>query len=91
MIVKFKVVAMYKDSWEIISEITSFRYSRITKEQALEHRKKGGLSDYIEIAVSESYVYFQAWHKRSQEPINIISNRAMYLLNDEGKTIEKIN
>ena len=91
MIVKLKVVSMFKDSWEIISEISSFRYSRISKEEALQQRKNGGLSDYIEIPESESYVYFQAWHKRSQEPINVISNRVVYLLNDAGKTIEKIN
>jgi len=91
MIAKFKVDAMFEPSWEIISEITSFRYSRINKEQVLEHRKKEVLNDFIEIPASESYIYFQAWHKRSQDPINIISNRAIYLLNDCGKTIEKIN
>lgn len=82
---------MYKSSWEIISNITSFRYSKISREEAKKHRENYKINDYINIAGFDSFVYFQAWHTRSKEPINILTNHAIFLLNDEGKTIEKIN
>lgn len=100
MIVKFQVNLVHQcgweSGWEVISDITSYRYFPITKEEG---RNRKGLNDYIQ-ALDESgkvdekvkiYKYVQAWHKRNSEPINIVTNMVIYVLNDEGKTIERIN
>ena len=96
MILKYLTDDSYQRGGERISDITSIRYCSITKEQ---RKNNKGLNGYIQ-ARDESgkvdekvlkYKYVQAWHKRSSEPINIVTNMLVYLLNDEGKTIEKIN
>lgn len=101
MIVKLKEDTVYKNTWTFISGITSFRYAKITEEQALTHRKRGGLNDFIQsrdkpdntgrFVKNEIYIYLQAWHQRSSDPINIISNMSTFILDDLGKTIERIN
>lgn len=100
MIVKFKTNAIFGESWEFIPDVSSFRHSKISKEQRqsknlqlndyIQHRDKNG-KVYKDI---EDYVYFQAWIKNTvkvDEPICIVTNMPTYLLNDEGKTIERIN
>jgi len=88
----------YSIGWELISDIISFRYSKVNKE--FRDKKDLRLNDYIQWRdkkgkvdeVNQNYVYIQAWHKRANdEPINIVTNMPAYMLNDEGKTIEKIN
>ncbi len=96
MILKMQVNLVYERGWEVISDITSYRYFPTTKEEG---RKRKGLNEYIQ-ALDKSgkvdegvkgYKYIQAWHKRSSEPLNIVTNMIAYVLNDEGKTIERIN
>lgn len=87
----------YSLGWELISEITSFRYSKISKEE--KQNKELHLNSCIESLdnngrvdiKNNDYIYVQAWHKRSAEPLNIISNMLVYMLNDEGKTIERLH
>ena len=95
MLLKLQVNLVNQRGWEIISDITTYRYFPTTKEKG---RKRKGLNDYIQ-ARDESgnideevknYRYIQAWHKRSSEPLNIVTNMIVYVLNDEGKTIERI-
>jgi len=104
MILKLKVSmkislnAECSNGWELISDVTSFRYSKVTKEQAEnkelrvnDRNQRRDKEGKIETDV-QGYVYIQAWHKRAtDEPINIITNMPAYMLNDEGKTIERIN
>ena len=102
MILKLRINTIHdKDwgkGWELISDITSFRYSKVNKE--FREKKDLRLNDYIQWRdkegkvdkINQNYVYIQAWHKRAiDEPINIVTNMPVYMLNDEGKTIEKIN
>ena len=95
MILKMQVNVPQR-GWEVISDITSYRFFPTTKEEG---RNRKGLNDYIQ-ALDEfgnvdeklkEYKYIQAWTKRSSEPLNIVTNMIVYVLNDEGKTIEKIN
>jgi len=102
MILKLRINTVHdKDwskGWELISDITSFRYSKVNKEfrekkdlrlnDCIQWRDKNGKVDEI----NQNYVHIMAWHKRAvDEPINIVTNMTTYMLNDEGKTIEKIN
>jgi len=99
MILKLRTVEFrtkkFRAGWELISDITSFRYAKVDKEDeknftlnsSIRSLDKNGRAD----EKNTNYVYIQAWHKRSSEPLNIITNMVAYMLNDEGKTIERIN
>ena len=95
MIVKMRTDGMYNDMWEVISDITSFRYAKITEQEAYSRQEKGGLNNFIHSLhknnINNNFVYLQAWHKRSSDPINMVSNQSLFILNDEGKTVERIN
>lgn len=97
MIVKFRANGAFGECWEFVFDVTSFSHSKINKEQ----RESGDIlaNDYIQRRDRDGkieegavdYIYFQAWHTRSLDPINIITNMPVYILNDEGKTVEKVN
>jgi len=105
MILKLRVINwenFEKQSWELISDISSCRYFRLTKKQARERandNSKSPINDIIEWVdgtgkVEEDidrYTFIIAWFNGEIEPLNIITNCSAYLLNDEGKTIEKID
>ncbi len=99
MILKMRVVRHHLKhvyGWEFISDITSFIYSKIEKEEI---DAKKGINSYEQSVdkkgvvdkLNNQYVFIQAWHKRSDTPINIVTNLVVYMLTDEGKTIERIN
>lgn len=101
MILKMLVNGMFGRTWEIISGITSFRYRHLNEKQLINIEKnpdKYDLNDFIqatddngktEKGFKDTYVYFQGWYGKDR-PINIVSNLPVYILNDEGKTIESI-
>ena len=101
MILKMLVNGMFGSTWEIISGITSFKYSHLTEKQLDDVDKdpmKHDLNDYITAVdddgnevkgFRDSYVYLQAWYGKDR-PMNIVTNMPVYILNDEGKTIERI-
>lgn len=97
MILKFKTYQMSNEAWHIISEITNVCHARITKEQRqnpnlIVNDVVQALDDNGRINEQfQTYILVQAWHKRNSDPINIITNMPVYLLNDEGKTVERIN
>ena len=105
MILKLRIInyPIHKHyyGWEIISDITSFRYMKLEKDEVKEKEKIVNLrlNDFIQLLdkngeidyQNNNYVYIQAWHKRDGDPLNIVTNLSAYMLNDEGKTIERIN
>jgi len=88
---------MGNEAWSIISGITSITHARITKAQRqnpnlIINECVQALDDVGRVDEQfQSYELVQAWHGRNSDPINIITNMPVYLLNDEGKTVEKIN
>ena len=103
MILKMLVNGMFGNTWEVIENITSFRYSSLTEKQLTDVDKnpmKYDLNDYITAVdddgndikgFRDSFVYFQAWIRGKSDPINIVTDLPAYILNDEGKTIERIS
>ncbi len=97
MILKYETSCVFGTCWESISDITSYRYTKICKAQS--ERKDLHLNDNYRTKTKDGEIdekntnfgYIQVWHKRDKEPINIITNAVAYMLNDEGKTIERIN
>ncbi len=97
MILKYETDCIFGSCWELISEVTSYRYTKICEAQA--GRKDLQLNDNYRIKTNsgeideknKNFVYIQAWHIRSSEPINIITNAVAYMLNDSGRTVERIN
>lgn len=107
MILKLRVNGMFnRQAWELIGNISSARYSPLTKEGKKEIDGNSDaklLNDYIERLDENGVVYkdipiddykmITVWfrHKAGKdEPMNIVTNMPAYLLNDEGKTLEKI-
>lgn len=98
MILKFMNNGQYQTGWEMMDYISSLKYSSITKEQRQEANlyvnyyiqlldKDGRVEETV-----ENYKYIQIWNnKNTDEPFCIVTNMPVYLLNDEGKTIEKIS
>jgi len=105
MILKLRIInyPIHKHyyGWEMISDVTSFRYMILDKDEVQDKEKidKLKINDFIQLLDKNgeidykfnSYVYIQAWHKRDGDPLNIVTNLVAYILNDEGKTIERIN
>ena len=98
MILKYRGYSMGKRlAWNIISDVTSVKHCRITLEQVKEDKLP--LNDHIECLDENgkpvkniAFRYIQAWHTRADDdPINLVTNMSAYLLNDDGKTVEKIN
>jgi len=93
MILKLELNGKIDGGWELISDITCFKHFRLDEETAINLDESLELFDFIETKTDKklSYVYIQAWCKRQSAPIYIITNKQAFMLNDEGKTIERIN
>ncbi len=103
MILKLRVNGMFnRQAWELIENISSARHSVLSKESKKEIDGNGDitLNDYIErldgngVAYKDipidNYRIITVWFHGKDEPMNIVTNLVAYLLNDEGKTIERI-
>lgn len=101
MVVKY-LTNGFQEGWEFISDVTSFKYSEISEKQRKGVRKNCTcINDYISRLDEDGkireeikdYIYFRAWHKNQTtgKSIEIITNMSVYLLNDDGKIIERIH
>ena len=97
MIVKYLSNALMGESWELIDSVTSVRYARISSG-SVDKYNDIPLNDRIEkidkhdkLVSGLNHVCVQMWHHNELEPINIITNMSVFALNDEGKTVERIN
>ncbi len=95
MILKIRTMVAGEPNWQIIGEIESIGYRRIDKKTRLSEKfhpdfyvmaldNKGKINESI-----VDFVYVYATQKG--KVVTICSNMAIYLLNDDGKTIEKIS
>jgi hypothetical protein len=97
MILKFAIDSGFGRSWELIDDVVQINYSFPTKEQ-----RQGILSEpnrYIQeinekngkLTLNQRYVYVIATLNGKDKYFSLISNLNVYLLNSEGKTIERLN
>ena len=96
MILKFSTMISGKPSWSMVSNIEDIDYRRIEKEV---RQDKKFAPDYYVCALddksridesNQDYVCITAFRK-NKTAVVICSNLTVYLLNDEGRTIEHIN
>jgi hypothetical protein len=96
MILKFRTMIGGEPSWSIISDIDTVDYRRIPKTDrthpnfspdyyVMDLGKNGKINES-----NQDYIYVTACTKK-HIGVTICSNMVIYLLNDEGKTIERIN
>lgn len=98
MIVKY-LTNKFQGSWGFISDVTSFEHSEISENQRKVAKKNLCINAEISLLdgdgkINENnkdYGYFSAWHKNSDKAFEVITNGPVYLLNDHGKTIERIH
>ena len=98
MIIKMQVNG---NGWEVIDNLKDVEYYIIDENCASSHDKDIGLPmnpvNYDEVyygnSSEESFptsVFVKAY-RESGRSVGIMANLAVYLLNDNGKTIEKLN
>jgi len=100
MILKLRVNGMFGEAWELIENISSVRHQPINKQQRQKRNIDTDLmlNDYIQrldkngkiLEDAEYYNHITAWLRNNDKPMNFVTNLVVYLLNDEGKTIERI-
>lgn len=98
MIIKVRTQINAQDSWSIFSNIKSVDYWGIKKAQRQSEEVKPDI--YVqaldrngkidESEDRENYIWVTAI-KEDDTVLTICSNLAVYLLNDEGKTIEHLS
>jgi hypothetical protein len=85
-----------KPSWSLIDDVENIDYREIDKETRQNSKftpnyyiaalnKEGRIDEN-----NQNYSYITAF-KRNKTFISICSNMILYILNDQGQTIEKIN
>ena len=96
MILKYKCFTTTGISWTIISDINFFRYSEINKTKR-QHMSLE-VNDMIHcvdkngiIKESKRKYKFIETRNRTGGYMQYITNMQAYILNDNGKTIEKLN
>ena len=102
MILKIRTMCNAEPSWTILANIKNVTYRKINKEDR-EHKRFA--PDYYIKALDRNskiditmldYIYVTAERPETERRnwggiVTICSNMVIYLLNDEGKTIERIN
>lgn len=96
MILKYNIDSGFGESWEIRDKVENINYSRPSKEerQAILSEPNRYIQEIVNGRINEKnqkYVYAVATLNNSDKYFSILSNKQVYLLSDEGKTIERLN
>lgn len=94
MILKFLVNRFREDTWEYVDNITTFQFKKLTKKEKEEAEKELTKCDRLNSVEetkrgNDSWTYIHYWVKE-REGVNFLTNMPAYLLNNDGKTIERI-
>lgn len=81
MIVKIR----YENQWTYIADVARIK----TEEKAMKDEREGTLVSDVPILTNKLYIFYKD-PNRDFEIVELIGN-VVYLLTDEGKTIERIN
>ena len=82
MIVKIR----YENQWTYIADVQRVK----TEEKAMKDERSGELVSETPICTTKLYVFYRDVNKQ-YEVVEIPEGNVIYLLTDEGKTIERIN
>jgi len=93
MIIKLRTIQLGVESWTIIADIESVEYRRVnTTEKINLNNIDIIVQSFVDNSreVSKDYIFI-AVYKNDKTKKTIYSNMVIYLLNEKGETVERIN